>query len=95
MFARGLSRGEVVFRGRHARQRRAQGVGVYSWQQRFSSARVFHMGGKTMSEQSSSLSGLTENEAQEFHGIFVKSFMGFTAVAVVAHILVWMWRPWL
>jgi light-harvesting complex 1 beta chain len=52
------------------------------------------MGGKTMSEQSSSLSGLTENEAQEFHGIFVKSFMGFTAVAVVAHVLIWMWRPW-
>lgn len=41
------------------------------------------------------LSGLTDNEASEFHGIFMKSFLGFTAVAVVAHILVWMWRPWL
>ncbi len=38
-----------------------------------------------------SLSGLTEGEAREFHGIF----MGFTAIAVVAHVLVWMWRPWL
>jgi light-harvesting complex 1 beta chain len=42
-----------------------------------------------------SLSGLTEQEAREFHGIFMSSFIGFTAVAVVAHVLVWMWRPWL
>ena len=42
-----------------------------------------------------SLSGLTEDEAKEFHSIFVKSFLGFTAVAVVAHILAWAWRPWL
>lgn len=42
-----------------------------------------------------SMSGLTENEAKEFHGIFVSSFMIFTVVAVVAHILVWIWRPWL
>ena len=41
------------------------------------------------------LSGLTESEAREFHGIFVTSFLGFTAVAIVAHILAWMWRPWL
>lgn len=46
-------------------------------------------------ERRVSLSGLTEPEAREFHRIFVSSFMGFTAVAVVAHILVWMWRPWL
>ena len=42
-----------------------------------------------------SLSGLTENEAREFHGIFMTSFLLFTAIAVVAHILAWMWRPWL
>ena len=42
-----------------------------------------------------SLSGLTENEAKEFHSIFISSFIGFTVVAVVAHILVWMWRPWI
>ena len=42
-----------------------------------------------------SLSGLTEKEAQEFHGIFVWSFLIFTAIAVVAHILVWNWRPWI
>ncbi len=42
-----------------------------------------------------SLSGLTEAEAKEFHRIFMGSFILFTAVAVVAHILVWYWRPWL
>lgn len=42
-----------------------------------------------------SLSGLTDNEAKEFHGIFVTSFVIFTIIAIVAHILVWMWRPWL
>ena len=43
----------------------------------------------------SSLSGLTESEAQEFHGLFVKSFIGFTVIAILAHILVWNWRPWI
>ena len=42
-----------------------------------------------------SLSGLTEQEAREFHSIFIKSFIGFTAIAIVAHVLVWQWRPWL
>jgi light-harvesting complex 1 beta chain len=42
-----------------------------------------------------SLSGLTEAEAKEFHTIFMTSFIAFVAVALVAHILVWMWRPWL
>ncbi len=40
-------------------------------------------------------SGLTETEAKEFHAIFLQSFIGFVVVAIVAHILVWMWRPWL
>jgi light-harvesting complex 1 beta chain len=42
-----------------------------------------------------SLSGLTPNEAKEFHGIFVASFVAFTIIAIIAHILAWMWRPWL
>jgi light-harvesting complex 1 beta chain len=46
-------------------------------------------------ERTGSLSGLTENEAKEFHGIFMTSFIIFTVIAIVAHILVWMWRPWL
>jgi light-harvesting complex 1 beta chain len=43
----------------------------------------------------SSTSGLTESEAKEFHSIFVSSFIAFTVVAIIAHILVWQWRPWL
>ena len=42
-----------------------------------------------------SLSGLTEVEAKEFHTIFMTSFIVFVAIAIVAHILVWLWRPWL
>ncbi|MBI1186142.1 MAG: light-harvesting protein [Alphaproteobacteria bacterium] len=42
-----------------------------------------------------SLSGLTEAEAKEFHRIFMTSFILFTIIAIVAHVLVWMWRPWL
>jgi light-harvesting complex 1 beta chain len=42
-----------------------------------------------------SLSGLSEAEAKEFHSIFMTSFFLFVAIAVVAHILAWMWRPWL
>ena len=38
---------------------------------------------------------LTPDEAKEFHKLFMSSFLGFTAVAVVAHALVWAWRPWL
>jgi light-harvesting complex 1 beta chain len=41
-----------------------------------------------------SLSGLSEGEAQEFHRIFVASFLGFTVIAIIAHALVWSWRPW-
>ena len=41
------------------------------------------------------LSGMSDGEAREFHSLFMTSFIIFTAIAVVAHILVWMWRPWL
>ena len=42
-----------------------------------------------------SLSGLTEREAQAFHRLFVASFVIFTLIAIIAHVLVWQWRPWL
>ena len=47
-----------------------------------------------MSNQRTSISGLTDEEAQEFHHYWIQGLVGFTAVAVVAHILVWAWRPW-
>ncbi len=48
-----------------------------------------------MTESRDSLSGLTNTEAREFHKAFITSFLGFTAIATVAHILVWVWRPWI
>lgn len=42
-----------------------------------------------------SMSGLTEPEAKEFHSIFMQSFIVFVAVALVAHFLAYLWRPWL
>lgn len=45
-------------------------------------------------EKPSSLSGLTANEAKEFHSLFMGSFFGFTLIAIIAHGLVWAWRPW-
>ena len=48
-----------------------------------------------MADQRGSTSGLTESEAREFHGMFVTSFIAFTVIAIIAHFLVWQWRPWL
>jgi light-harvesting complex 1 beta chain len=48
-----------------------------------------------MADDKTYASGLTEAEAKEFHRIFRQSFLVFVGVAVVAHVLVWSWRPWL
>jgi len=40
-------------------------------------------------------SGLSDNEAKEFHKLFMTSFIIFTVIAIIAHFLVWQWRPWL
>lgn len=45
-------------------------------------------------EKKESISGLSEKEAKEFHKIFVISFIAFTVIAILAHILAWQWRPW-
>ncbi len=45
--------------------------------------------------RSGSVSGLTEQEAKSFHGVFMTSFIIFTVIALIAHFLVWQWRPWL
>lgn len=42
-----------------------------------------------------SLSGLNEDESRSFHRMFVISFLGFLAIAIMAHVLVWQWRPWI
>ena len=38
---------------------------------------------------------LTPEEAKEFHKRFMMSFIIFTIVAIIAHVLAWNWRPWL
>ncbi|MCE2968670.1 MAG: light-harvesting protein [Burkholderiales bacterium] len=47
-----------------------------------------------MADEKSSLTGLTDREAKDFHGLFMGSFIGFTIVAIIAHVLAWSWRPW-
>jgi light-harvesting complex 1 beta chain len=41
-----------------------------------------------------SWSGMTDQEAQEFHSFYIQGTVAFVATAIVAHFLVWMWRPW-
>ena len=41
-----------------------------------------------------SMSGLTPNEAKEFHTYYMQGLVLFVGIAIVAHILVWIWRPW-
>ncbi|MBK5965979.1 light-harvesting protein [Thiocystis minor] len=42
-----------------------------------------------------SLSGLTDQEAQEFNEFFMQGMSAFVGVAAFAHLLAWFWRPWL
>ncbi len=46
-------------------------------------------------ERRSTLSGLSVGEAKEFNRIFLISFCIFTVIAIIAHMLAWLWRPWL
>jgi len=39
--------------------------------------------------------GLFNNEEWFMHDIVVKSTYGFMAIAIVAHLLVYLWKPWL
>lgn len=41
------------------------------------------------------LSGLSDDEARGFHRAFIMSFIGFTLVAAIAHWAAWQWRPWI
>jgi light-harvesting complex 1 beta chain len=42
-----------------------------------------------------SFTGLTDEQAQELHSVYMSGLWLFTAVAVVAHLAVYIWRPWL
>ncbi|MEL7448010.1 MAG: light-harvesting antenna LH1, beta subunit [Pseudomonadota bacterium] len=47
-----------------------------------------------MADSSGSPSGMTANQAREFHKLFMMGFIVFTVIAIIAHFLVWQWRPW-
>jgi light-harvesting complex 1 beta chain len=47
-----------------------------------------------LNERSPISSGISEDEAREFHGYFVTLMSVFITVALLAHLLMWMWRPW-
>jgi hypothetical protein len=40
-------------------------------------------------------SGLTHGEAQEIHRYFVKSAIAMSLLPFLAHISMWMYKPWL
>ncbi|MFK7869433.1 MAG: light-harvesting antenna LH1, beta subunit [Roseobacter sp.] len=41
-----------------------------------------------------SFTGLTDEQAQELHSVYLSGLYLFSAVAVVAHLAVFIWRPW-
>jgi light-harvesting complex 1 beta chain len=48
-----------------------------------------------MADRNASWTGLSDQEAEEFHRYYLQGLYLFVAVAIVAHILVWFWRPWI
>lgn len=52
-------------------------------------------GGKYMSEKGDlSFTGLTDEQAQELHSVYMSGLWLFAAVAVVAHLATYIWAPW-
>ena len=47
-----------------------------------------------MDKQGLYLGNVSDAEAKEFHNGFMQGFIVWLLVAIVAHYLVWMWRPW-
>ena len=41
-----------------------------------------------------SISGLTVEQAKEFHEQFKVTYTAFVGIAAVAHLLVIVWKPW-
>lgn len=41
-----------------------------------------------------SFTGLTDEQAQELHSVYLSGFALFTTVAVVAHLATYIWAPW-
>lgn len=45
--------------------------------------------------EKASWTGLTDEEAEEFHKYYIQGATMFVGVAVFAHLLVLLWRPWI
>ena len=43
---------------------------------------------------STSPSGLSDAECQEFHKYYIQGYVMWGVGALIAHSLVWIWRPW-
>jgi light-harvesting complex 1 beta chain len=41
-----------------------------------------------------SFTGLTDEQAQELHSVYMSGLWLFVAIAGVAHVLTYFWRPW-
>jgi len=41
-----------------------------------------------------SFTGLTDEQAQELHSVYMQGLVLFTTVAIIAHAAVFIWRPW-
>jgi light-harvesting complex 1 beta chain len=41
-----------------------------------------------------SFTGLTDEQAQELHSVYMSGLVLFVFVAVVAHVAVYIWHPW-
>ena len=41
-----------------------------------------------------SFTGLTDEQAQELHAVYMNGLVVFTAIAVVAHVLTYIKLPW-
>ena len=48
-----------------------------------------------MASDNGTLSGLTREEAQEFHRLFKKSAILMSLFPFLAHISMWLYKPWL
>jgi len=41
-----------------------------------------------------SFTGLTDDQAQELHSVYMSGLTLFSIVAIVAHLATFIWRPW-
>ena len=41
-----------------------------------------------------SFTGLTDEQAQELHSVYLSGMWLFTAVALIAHVATYIYRPW-